>query len=165
MGTLVSAGSAKGVVIGVGMNSELGRVFDMMAEQEERKSPLQVRWMPLSAVSSGVRVGVCTWLVHCTAGASWLHAVRCCAPGVWQVRNPRSAGVTLCSPPPPHTHTRVTVCLSQLRMDALGKRLSFFSFGIIGLIVLVGLMQVTLQTLPPLPHSAQTPPLVAGVHD
>lgn len=69
MGTLVSAGNGKGVVIGTGMNSELGRVFDMMAEQEERKSPL------------------------------------------------------------------------QLRMDALGKRLSFFSFGIIGFIVVVGLLQ------------------------
>ena len=42
MGTLVSAGSGRGIVIGTGMNCELGRVFDLMTEQEERKSPLQV---------------------------------------------------------------------------------------------------------------------------
>ena len=42
MGTLVSAGHGRGVVVGTGMHCELGRVFEMISEQEERRSPLQV---------------------------------------------------------------------------------------------------------------------------
>lgn len=71
MGTLVRAGHGTGVVIGTGNNSELGKVFTLIGDQEEVKTPLQTR------------------------------------------------------------------------MDELGKKLSALSFGIIGLIVVIGLIQVS----------------------
>ncbi|KAK2192811.1 hypothetical protein NP493_22g04042 [Ridgeia piscesae] len=42
MGTLVRCGHGKGIVIGVGENSEFGEVFKMMQSQEAPKTPLQV---------------------------------------------------------------------------------------------------------------------------
>lgn len=93
MGTLVCCGRGRGIVTGTGLNTELGRVFVCMSEQEERRSPLQVHFMPMA---------LCVYV------------------------------------------TTDVVCVpSQHRMDALGQRLSMLSFGIIGVIVLVGLIQVS----------------------
>lgn len=69
MGTLVRSGRGKGVVVGTGKRSELGQVFTMMSEEDEARTPL------------------------------------------------------------------------QLRMDALGKRLSMISFAIIAVILLIGVVQ------------------------
>lgn len=43
MGTLVCCGRGTGIVTGTGLNTELGKVFVIMSEQEETRSPLQVR--------------------------------------------------------------------------------------------------------------------------
>jgi len=69
MGTLVRNGHGSGIVVGTGKDTEFGKVFEMMQEVEDRKTPL------------------------------------------------------------------------QLSMNELGKQLSYLSFGIIGLIVLIGLIQ------------------------
>eukprot|EP00126_Sphaerothecum_destruens_P000038 Sdes_comp10049_c0_seq1m1643 len=42
MGTLVRHGRAKGVVIGIGENSEFGEIFHMMQQVGEKKTPLQI---------------------------------------------------------------------------------------------------------------------------
>ncbi|XP_064598855.1 calcium-transporting ATPase type 2C member 1-like [Liolophura sinensis] len=42
MGTLVRCGRGKGIVIGIGENSEFGEVFKMMQGQEAPKTPLQI---------------------------------------------------------------------------------------------------------------------------
>ncbi|CAF2534818.1 unnamed protein product [Rotaria sp. Silwood2] len=41
MGTYVLNGNAKGIVVCTGENSEFGKVFQMMQQQEARKTPLQ----------------------------------------------------------------------------------------------------------------------------
>lgn len=42
-GTSVTNGNAKGVVIGIGMDSEMGSIADMLTSNEEQKTPLQMR--------------------------------------------------------------------------------------------------------------------------
>ncbi|KAH8551635.1 PMR1-type calcium-transporting P-type ATPase [Umbelopsis sp. PMI_123] len=69
MGTLVRNGHGSGIVVGTGKDTEFGKVFEMMQEVEDRKTPL------------------------------------------------------------------------QLSMNELGKQLSYLSFGVIGVIVIIGLIQ------------------------
>jgi len=43
MGTLVVTGNGVGVVVGTGKNTEFGKVFMMMKEIDEKKTPLQMK--------------------------------------------------------------------------------------------------------------------------
>lgn len=40
-GTNVAAGKARGVVVGTGLNTQIGKIRDQMVETEDEKSPLQ----------------------------------------------------------------------------------------------------------------------------
>ena len=40
-GTNVAAGKARGIVVGTGLNTQIGKIRDQMAETEDEKSPLK----------------------------------------------------------------------------------------------------------------------------
>ena len=58
MGTMVRHGSATGVVIGTGENTEFGVVFRLMRDVEEKKTPLQNKMDQLSRQLSSISFGV-----------------------------------------------------------------------------------------------------------
>ncbi len=68
MGTLVATGSARGVVVRTGMNTEMGKIARMTRETEEEKSPLQkelsnlAKWLTsIVIVISGILLAVALW--------------------------------------------------------------------------------------------------------
>eukprot|EP01135_Chromosphaera_perkinsii_P007836 Nk52_evm28s1020 gene=Nk52_evmTU28s1020 len=58
MGTLVRHGRGKGVVVGIGENSEFGDIFHMMQDVEEKKTPLQVSMDELGKKLSALSFGI-----------------------------------------------------------------------------------------------------------
>ncbi|ANB14427.1 Ca(2+)/Mn(2+)-transporting P-type ATPase PMR1 [Sugiyamaella lignohabitans] len=74
MGTLVCAGNGSGIVVGTGHNTEFGSVFEMMAEIDKPKTPLQISMdklgKELSLMSFGVIGMIC--LIGVIQGRSWL---------------------------------------------------------------------------------------------
>ncbi|WP_058486145.1 calcium-translocating P-type ATPase, SERCA-type [Defluviitalea phaphyphila] len=59
MGTIVTYGRGKGVVIGTGMNTEIGKVASMLEEVEEEKTPLQKKLSQLGKLLGSVCLGIC----------------------------------------------------------------------------------------------------------
>ncbi|KAH8927154.1 calcium-transporting P, partial [Atractiella rhizophila] len=82
MGTLVKNGWGRGIVVGTGTNTEMGIVFEMMQDVEEKKTPLQISMddlaKRLSLISFGVIGVICLigiwqkrhWLEMFTIGVS-----------------------------------------------------------------------------------------------
>ena len=63
MSTIVTAGNGAGVVIATGMNTEVGRIADLMASAVEPKTPLQRRIDSLSRVLIGAALTVVAGVV------------------------------------------------------------------------------------------------------
>jgi Ca2+-transporting ATPase len=59
MGTIVTKGRAKAVVISTNMNTEIGRIADMVQEAEEKLSPLQVKLKKFGKWLGFVTIGIC----------------------------------------------------------------------------------------------------------
>ena len=59
MGTIVTRGHAKAVVTGTGMNTEIGKIANMVQEVEEKLTPLQVRLKKFGRWLGIVTIGVC----------------------------------------------------------------------------------------------------------
>lgn len=59
MGTIVTKGHAKAVVTGTGMNTEIGKIADMVQEAEEKQSPLQVKLKKFGKWLGFVTIGIC----------------------------------------------------------------------------------------------------------
>ncbi len=59
MGTMVTKGHAKAVVTGTGMNTEIGKIADMVQEAEEKLSPLQVKLKKFGKWLGFVTIGIC----------------------------------------------------------------------------------------------------------
>ena len=59
MGTIVTKGRAKAVVTGTGMDTEIGRIADMVQEAEEKLSPLQVKLKKFGKWLGFVTIGIC----------------------------------------------------------------------------------------------------------
>ena len=74
MGTMVRHGSATGVVIGTGENTEFGVVFRLMRDVEEKKTPLQNKMDQLSRQLSSISFGVIgiIFLAGIIRGWPWL---------------------------------------------------------------------------------------------
>ena len=83
-GTNVAAGKARGVVIGTGLNTQIGKIRDQIAETEEEKSPLKQKidqfGQQLSKVCSN-------WSIICSV---------CCNTVVCVVCRPYHSSVLLC---------------------------------------------------------------------
>ena len=59
MGTIVTKGHAKAVVTGTGMDTEIGKIADMVQEAEEKLSPLQVKLKKFGTWLGVVTIGIC----------------------------------------------------------------------------------------------------------
>lgn len=59
MSTFVTYGKARGIVVKIGMNSEVGKIAQMLDETSEDKTPLQVRLAQLSKLLGGASVVIC----------------------------------------------------------------------------------------------------------
>lgn len=59
MGSTVAYGRGKAVVCGTGMNTEMGKIADALAQAEEGKTPLQVKLAGLSKILTYLVIGIC----------------------------------------------------------------------------------------------------------
>jgi len=59
MGTIVTRGHAKAVVTGTGMETEIGKIADMVQETEEKLSPLQIKLKKFGRWLGLVTIGTC----------------------------------------------------------------------------------------------------------
>ena len=59
MGSTVVYGRGKAVVTGTGMNTEMGKIADALAQAEEGKTPLQIKLAGLSKILTYLVVGIC----------------------------------------------------------------------------------------------------------
>lgn len=59
MSTYVTYGKAKGIIVRTGMQSEVGKIAQMLDETEEDMTPLQLRLAHLSKILGIISIGVC----------------------------------------------------------------------------------------------------------
>lgn len=62
MGTNVAYGRGEGVVTGTGMDTEMGKIADILSSTEEEKTPLQRKLAGLSKVLSIAVIGICVFI-------------------------------------------------------------------------------------------------------
>lgn len=58
MGTMVTRGTAKAVVVRTGMNTEMGKIADLISQTDSMDTPLQHRLEQLGKILIGVAVGL-----------------------------------------------------------------------------------------------------------
>ena len=59
MGSSVAYGRARAVVVAVGMQTEMGKIANVLAEAKEEKPPLQIKMSQLSKVLTYMVLGIC----------------------------------------------------------------------------------------------------------
>jgi len=59
MGSTVVYGRGKAVVVATGMNTEMGKIADALAQAEEGKTPLQIKLAGLSKILTWLVIGIC----------------------------------------------------------------------------------------------------------
>ena len=59
MGSTIVYGRGKAVVCGTGMNTEMGKIADALANAEEGKTPLQIKLSQLSKILTFLVIGIC----------------------------------------------------------------------------------------------------------
>lgn len=59
MGSTVVYGRGRAVVVGTGMNTEMGKIADILANAKEEQTPLQIKLNQLSKVLSLLVIGIC----------------------------------------------------------------------------------------------------------
>jgi len=59
MSTLVTGGRGVGVVVATGMNTEVGKIADLINTEEESKTPLQIRLDQLGKTLGKIAIGIC----------------------------------------------------------------------------------------------------------
>lgn len=62
MGTNVSYGRGEGIVIGTGMDTEMGKIADILSNTTEEKTPLQQKLAGLSKILSVAVIGICIFI-------------------------------------------------------------------------------------------------------
>lgn len=62
MGSTVVYGRGKAVVTGTGMNTEMGKIADALANAKEGKTPLQLKLSQLSKILSFLVIGICIFI-------------------------------------------------------------------------------------------------------
>ena len=59
MGSTVVYGRGKAIVVGTGMNTEMGKIADALAQAQEGKTPLQIKLAGLSKILTYLVIGIC----------------------------------------------------------------------------------------------------------
>ena len=59
MGSTVVYGRGKAVICGTGMNTEMGKIADALAQAREGKTPLQIRFTQLSKILTILVLAIC----------------------------------------------------------------------------------------------------------
>ncbi|MGN1235400.1 MAG: cation-translocating P-type ATPase, partial [Christensenellaceae bacterium] len=62
MGTTVVYGRGKAVVVATGMNTEMGKIADVLAAAEDEETPLQKKLSSLSKILSFLVLGICVFI-------------------------------------------------------------------------------------------------------
>ncbi|MBQ8015814.1 MAG: cation-translocating P-type ATPase [Clostridia bacterium] len=62
MGSVVVYGRGKAVVVGTGMDTEMGKIADAIAQAEEGQTPLQIKLAQLSKILTKLVLGICVVL-------------------------------------------------------------------------------------------------------
>ncbi len=62
MGSTVTYGRGKAVIIGTGMNTEMGKIADALAQTEEEQTPLQRKLDELGTLLSKMVLGICVFI-------------------------------------------------------------------------------------------------------
>ncbi|MBR6728402.1 MAG: HAD-IC family P-type ATPase, partial [Clostridia bacterium] len=63
MGSTVVYGRGKAVVVGTGMDTEMGKIADALANAQEGKTPLQIKLAGLSKILTWLVIGICLVVV------------------------------------------------------------------------------------------------------
>ena len=63
MGSTVVYGRGKAVVVGTGMNTEMGKIANAIAQAEEGQTPLQIKLSQLSKILTKLVLGICVVLL------------------------------------------------------------------------------------------------------
>ena len=62
MGSTVVYGRGKAVITGTGMNTEMGKIADAIAQAEEELTPLQIKLAQLSRILTRLVIGICLFI-------------------------------------------------------------------------------------------------------
>ncbi len=62
MGSTVVYGRGKAVIVGTGMNTEMGKIADAIAQAEEGQTPLQIKLSQLSKILTWLVLGICVFI-------------------------------------------------------------------------------------------------------
>ncbi|MDR1631029.1 MAG: cation-translocating P-type ATPase [Oscillospiraceae bacterium] len=71
MGSVVVFGRGKAVVVGTGMDTEMGKIADAIAQAEEGLTPLQIKLSQLSRALTKIVIGVCVFIFAFNVFMAW----------------------------------------------------------------------------------------------
>ena len=72
MGSTVVYGRGKAVITGTGMNTEMGKIADALAQAEEGKTPLQIKLAQLSKILTLLVIGICIVIFGVQLGSAYI---------------------------------------------------------------------------------------------
>ena len=72
MGSTVVYGRGKAVITGTGMNTEMGKIADALAQAEEGKTPLQIKLAQLSKILTFLVIGICIVIFGVQLGSAYI---------------------------------------------------------------------------------------------
>ena len=72
MGSTVVYGRGKAVVVGTGMETEMGKIASALAQAEEGKTPLQIKLADLSKILTYLVIGICVVIFAVQLGSAYI---------------------------------------------------------------------------------------------
>jgi len=72
MGSTVVYGRGKAVVVATGMDTEMGKIADALAQAEEGKTPLQIKLAGLSKILTYLVIGICVVIFGVQLGSAYI---------------------------------------------------------------------------------------------
>ncbi|MCR5056678.1 MAG: HAD-IC family P-type ATPase, partial [Clostridia bacterium] len=72
MGSTVSYGRGRAVIVGTGMNTEMGKIADVLAKTSEGETPLQKKLKQLSKILSILVLAICVVIFAFGVGREWI---------------------------------------------------------------------------------------------
>ena len=72
MGSTVVYGRGKAVITGTGMDTEMGKIADALAQAEDGKTPLQIKLAQLSKILTFLVIGICVVIFGVQLGSAYI---------------------------------------------------------------------------------------------